>query len=99
MATKTRKRVKQKAFDGMEEPTHRDIDDAADTYYESMLERQRLSAEEHEAKDNLLLKMTEHGLERYKMPDGKTVEVLSNKNVRIKKAKDAAEEPEEGAEE
>jgi hypothetical protein len=85
-ARKTReKRPKQQFLDGMEPPRIKAIDDAADTYYSAMLERQRLTKEEDDAKINLLEKMKEQGLDRYETPDGLIVVVLSKSNVKCKK--------------
>lgn len=91
MATKTKpkreRRPKQPTFPGMEEPTHKDIDDRAEIYVDERDERIRQSAKEKEAKDALLEKMNEHGLEVYKLPDGQKVIVTGKKDVRVEKPK------------
>lgn len=73
--------------EGMEPPRHKRVDDAADNYYDTMMDRVKLSKEEHELKDALIDKMKEHGIDRYEMPDGKIVMVTHKSNVRVKKKK------------
>jgi hypothetical protein len=72
----------------MEPPHIPEIDAAADTYYEAMAERQRLTNEETAAKDNLLSVMKNNGQTRYETPDGLIVIVLSTEAVKCKKKKD-----------
>lgn len=90
MATKTRK-PKSGFLPGMEPPRIKAIDDAAETYYEVMMDRCKLSKEEDEAKDNLIDKMKEHGMARYETPDGLVVTVVNKSNVKCKKRKDVEE--------
>jgi len=92
MATKTRKRkARQGHLEGLEPPSVRAIDDAAETYYETMQERCKLSKEEDEAKDNLIDKMKENQLDRYETPDGLVITITSKSNVKAKKKKDVEE--------
>ena len=82
---------KQGFLPGMDPPSIKAIDDAADIYYDVMTERVKLSKEEDEAKDNLIDKMKEHGLDRYETADGKVVTVTSKSNIKVKRKKDAEE--------
>jgi hypothetical protein len=86
MARQRTKKPKQ-AFlsEDLAPPIIKPIEDAADTYYDVMVERCKLSKEEDEAKDNLIDKMKEHGVERYVTRDGKVVTVTNKSNVRVKK--------------
>ena len=68
-------------------PKIKEIDVAADGYYDVMMERTVLSKEEHELKENLIKIMLFHGETRYVMPDGKIVEVLDKHTVKVRKAK------------
>src|SRR5262245_24668416 len=92
MATKKAKPKKdrQSFIPGTEPPSIPAIDDAADTYYEAMMERVKLSAEEDEAKDNLIDKMKENGLDRYETKHGLVVSVTNKSNVKCKRKKDAS---------
>jgi hypothetical protein len=83
-----RKRVKQGFIPGTEPPLIREIDDAAETYYEAMMERVKLSKDEDEAKQNLIDKMVKHDIERYETPDGLVITVTNKKNVKAKKKHD-----------
>lgn len=86
-------RAKQGYIDGMEPPSHKDVDHAAENYFEVMRERCKLSKEEDEKKTALIEKMKEHGIDRYETPDGLVVTVTSKTNVAVKqKNKDASEE-------
>lgn len=99
MATKAKKRrprpkrLRQQRLPGLEPDSHKDIDAAADHYYETMMERVGMSKEEDEAKTALIEKMKEHGCDRYETPDGLVVTVLNKSNLKCKKKKD--EEPSE----
>jgi len=75
----------------MAPPSIPEIDAAAETYYEAMQERQRLTEEETQAKDNLLTKMKDHSQTRYETPDGLIVIVLSKDAVKCKRKKDKKE--------
>lgn len=98
MATKTKKppkarkpkapKVEQGWIDPEMAPKKiKEIDSAAEGYYEIMMERTVLSKEEHELKENLIKIMLAHGETRYVMPDGKIVEVIDKHNVKVRKAK------------
>ncbi len=95
---KRKAKPKQGYLPEMEPPTFKDIDSAAENYYDTMQERVKLSGEEDEAKTNLIEKMRSHDLERYEY-DGKIVMIVNKSNVKVKKAKKAEENGEEGGEE
>lgn len=80
-----KRRAKQGHLNGMEPPSHRDIDDAADNYFEVMTDRCKLSKEEDEKKTCLIETMRSHGLDRYETPDGLIVTVTAKSNVKAKK--------------
>jgi hypothetical protein len=86
MATKTKaKRPRQQRIPGTEPESIKAIDDAADNYYEVMVERVRLSKQEDDAKDNLIDKMKENGVDRYETPDGLIVTITAKSNVKVKR--------------
>lgn len=89
------KKQKQGFLPDMEPPSIKAIDDAADIYYDAMQERVKLSREEDEAKDNLIDKMKEHGLDRYETADGKVVTVTSKSNIKVKRKSNAESGDEE----
>jgi tRNA C32,U32 (ribose-2'-O)-methylase TrmJ len=93
MATKTKakSRTKKQYLPGLEPPSHKDVDGAAETYYDAMMERTKLSKEESEAMDNLVELMTKHGITHYETPDGLVISVLSKTKAKVKKKKDVAE--------
>lgn len=91
MRPNRKKKPKQGFIPGMEPESFRDLDDAADNYYDTMRERVKLSKEEDEAKDNLIDKMKEHALDRYETADGKIVMVLNSSNVKVKPKKEPKE--------
>lgn len=83
------RRPKQGFIPGTEPPSVPAIDAAADTYYDAMQERCRLSKEEDEAKVNLMDKMKESGFHIYQTPDGLIVRLLDGKtNVKVKRKND-----------
>lgn len=82
------KKMKQGHLDGMAPPSNRIVDDAAETYFDVMQERCKLSKEEDEAKDNLIDKMKEARMDRYVTPDGLVVTVTNKSNVKVKKGGD-----------
>ena len=98
MAKKRKPKPKQGHLEGMDPPSVRAIDDAAETYYETMQERCKLSKDEDEAKDNLIDKMKEAGFDRYETPDGLVVTITSKSNVKAKRKKDEAGGDDEGEE-
>ncbi len=89
------KKAKQGFLPGTEPEFIAALDDAADTYYDAMQERCRLSKEEDEAKDNLIDKMKEHRLERYITSDGKIVAVVNKSNVKVKRGAESNGEQED----
>lgn len=82
-------RAKTKTIPTMEPESIPDLDDAAETYDEAKNQRVKKTAKEKEAKQNLLDKMAEHGLERYITPDGLVVTVTGKKNVRTERQEEA----------
>ena len=92
-------RAKKQFLPGMEPPSHKDIDAAADNYYEVMMERVKLSKDEAEAMQALIDKMNQHGIDRYECPHGLVVTVISKLKCKVKKKKDVESngdgEPEE----
>lgn len=100
-ATKAKKRaprakkLKQQFIPGTEPESIPAIDAAAETYHEVMTERCGLSKQEDEAKDNLIDKMKEHGVDRYETPHGLVVSITSKSNVKVKRKKDAESAEEE----
>ena len=95
---KRKPKPKQGHLDGMEPPRIKPLDDAADNYYEVMMDRVKLSKEEDEMKTALIEKMKEHGLDRYETPDGKIVTVTAKSNVKVKSKKATSEETEDEGE-
>lgn len=73
---------------GMEPPSIRAIDNAADIYYDRMMERTVLSKKEHEAMESLVEKMKEHKIDRYETAQGLLVEVTSKSKCTVKKKKE-----------
>lgn len=72
----------KKRLPGMEPESIPDLDQAAETYDEAKTQRMKKTQKEKEAKESLLEKMIEHGLERHVTPDGLVVTVTGKKNVR-----------------
>lgn len=85
MARAKTKKPKQTYIDGTEPGGIVELDGAADTYYDAMMARVRLSKEEHEAKDALIDKMKENGVAVYETTDGLVVRVVDSSNVKVKK--------------
>lgn len=90
------KKPKQQFLPGLAPPSVPAIDQAADTYYETMMQRVELSKEEDTAKDNLIDKMKEYSLDRYETPQGLIVSVTATSNVKCKRKKQAPEPSENG---
>lgn len=90
-----RKRARQGHLAGMDPPSIKAIDDAADIYFDAMQRRVALSQEEHEAKDNLIDKMKENDQTIYTTADGLVVTVTATSNVRCKRKNDEETEDEE----
>lgn len=93
------KRLKQQRIPGSEPPSIPALDDAAETYYEVMQDRLKLTKEEHEAMDSLVEKMSEHGVERYETADGLVVTITAKSKCKVKKRKDAESNGESNGEE
>ena len=72
------------------------LDEAANLYYDTMLERQKLTGEEKDALLNVQAIPTEEGLEHYETPDGLVVNLMNNAKIKVKRKKDA--EPSENGE-
>lgn len=85
-------RKKQRHLEGMEPEVIPELEAAADLYYDAKTERVQKSAEEKEAKQNLIDKMHKNGLELYTTADGIKVTLLSTSNVKAKKSADPEEE-------
>ena len=79
------KKPRQKHLPGLKPPSIPALDEAAETYYEVMIERCKLSKDEDAAKDNLIDRMKQHDVERYETPDGLVVTLTSKSNVRAKR--------------
>lgn len=92
MAKARTKKPKQGYLPEMDPPRNRAVDAAAETYFDTMQERCKLSKEEDEAKDNLIDKMKESGMDRYETPDGLVVTVTSKSNVKVKRKGTGEEE-------
>lgn len=94
-----KKKPKQGFLPDMEPPSIKELDDAADIYYDVVHERLKLNKEEDEAKDNLIDKMKEHGVDRYETADGKVVTITATANVKVKPKKEPKSESNGEAEE
>lgn len=93
------KRPKQSFIPGMEPPSNRAVDTAADDYVETRDERMKLSKEEKRSKQNLIEKMVEAGLDAYETPHGLIVLLLSDKDVKVKTKKQVDRNGDESGEE
>lgn len=71
---------------GTEPERVKELDEAADTYYEAMQDRVRHSKSEAEAKDSLIECMLKHKVTRYEN-DHFTVTATSKTNVAVKPKK------------
>ena len=87
---------KQGHLDGMEPPSVRAVDEAAEIYFDVMQDRCKLSKEEDEAKDNLIDKMNKAGLAMYHTVDGLLVTVTSKSSVKVKRTAESGEENGDG---
>lgn len=83
------RRPKQLVIPGTEQQFNPSVEDATATYYDVMMERCKMSKEEDEAKDNLINKMKEAGLDRYETADSLVVTLTAKSNLRCKKKRDA----------
>lgn len=85
------RRPKQEWIEGTAPPSIPVLDDAAATYYEAMTDRVQASSLENQAKDNLIDKMKENGVDRYESSDGLVVTLTATSNCKVKRKKDAEE--------
>jgi hypothetical protein len=84
---KTAPKRKQTFIPGTEPPSFPDIDKLADEYVSVRDTRMALSLEEKGKKELLRLKMKAHDLTYYEF-DGKTVQILEEESVKVKRKKD-----------
>lgn len=84
-------KVKQGHLPGLEPPSIREIDDAAEAYYELNDESWKMRGKVEEARDNLLTVMKRHHLNLYRYED-KEVLVVGKQVVKVKKKKAAEED-------
>lgn len=100
MATKEKKprpkRARQKHLPTLEPESIPRLDDASNLYYDTMLERQKLTQEEKDAMLNVQSIMAEEGIEHYETPDGLVVNLLAKAKVSIKRKKEGATPSENG---
>lgn len=89
-------KTKQPYLDPEMEPPHiKELDGAAENYYDAMQERLPYTAAEAEAKDSLLALMAKHGQTRYEFGDF-VVTKSDTANVSVKKKKKpVADDPNE----
>lgn len=85
------KEAKKAHLDGMEPPSIKEIDEAADSYVSLRDKRMKMLAKEVEAKGELEEIMKKHELKTYTYED-KTVELVPSEKVKVRKVKDADEE-------
>jgi hypothetical protein len=85
--TKTKRPKQGYLHPDLAPPSIPEIDAAAETYYEAMTDRQKLSKEEDDAKVNLIDVMKTHKQSRYTTPDGLVVDLLALNKVKVKRAK------------
>jgi hypothetical protein len=81
-----KKRAKQQRIPGTEPDRDSQLDDAAEVYYDAMMDRVRHSKSESEAKDSLIEMMLSKGVQRYEN-DHFTVTATSKTNVAVKPKK------------
>jgi hypothetical protein len=81
-----KKRATQQRIPGTEPDRDRELDDAAEAYYDAMMDRVRHSKSEAETKDSLIEKMLSRGVTRYEN-DHFTVTATSKTNVAVKPKK------------
>ncbi len=86
------KKLKQQFLPDMAPPSIPEVDRAAEAYYDAKKERQAMSQDEKDKKNNLVEKMLANNLTHYETPDGYVVDALSKTNVSCKKKGEADEE-------
>ena len=79
------RRAKQGRLQGMEPPSIKEIDDAADNYFETMSDRCKLSKTEDEQKTALIELMKSNRMSRYETGDGLVVTVTDKSTVKCKR--------------
>lgn len=79
-------KAKQGKLPGMEEPTIKEVEEAADLYYVKKNKRIKLSAEEKDSKVNLIEIMLKNNLTKYKTEDGLIVNLVNKSNVTCRTA-------------
>lgn len=92
MAVKTagrprKPRAKQGRLPGMEPDSIRELDDAAENYFDVVRDRCKLSKEEDEKKDNLIALMNQHKIARYENEEGLVVTLTEKQKVKVEKKK------------
>lgn len=87
-AEKPKRRPKQQHIPGMEPPTIREIEDAAETYVTYRDARMRAGESEQQAAANLLSLMHKNNLTEYEY-EGRKVLIAQLEKVKVKKAKAA----------
>jgi hypothetical protein len=88
-----KKKVKQGYLEGMEPPTIKAIENAAEAYVEARDARMQMGTQEQERKERLAALMKEHKLETYEY-DGKVVAFETETTVKVKKKKQPKEDAE-----
>lgn len=84
-------KAKQQHLSGMEPPSIKAIDKAADVYVEARNARMNAGVREKERKIILAELMKQNGLTEYEY-DGKIIRVLSKENVKVNEISDKEEE-------
>ncbi len=93
-ATKRKPKVKQGYLEGMDPPSIKEIDKAADNYVEVRDERMSLSKIEIERKAILRGAMLKHNLKNYEY-DGKVVVLDDEPTVKVRKKKEESDDSED----
>lgn len=84
---KRAKRPKPTYLPGLEPVSIPALDQAVETYYDSIQDRLPYTEKETEAHDNLQEKMIEHGQDRYETPDGLVAIRTSKSKCSVKRKK------------
>jgi len=95
MAKRRRKKTKQGYLDGIEPPSIKEIDEAAEEFYDAKLELKELKEKSDGARDKLVELLQANQLETYKTPEGILVSLKEGKSrVTAKKQTDGGDENE-----
>ena len=87
--------ARQQKIPGTERTKHADIEKAADHYAEIRDERMELTEREGKAQESRLAAMKKHGIESYKLDDGREVFVEhGDDKVKVRKPKAPREDDE-----